>query len=255
MKIVRFTFGNSDPAYGIIQDDIVYILHHDPYQGLMPGRQIAPLDQVKLLAPCLPTKVVAVGLNYASHAAELKSELPKEPIIFFKPPSSVIGPGEPIIMPPQSSQVDYEAELVVVIGRRGRNIPIDSASGHILGYTCGNDVTARDFQRTDKLWTRAKGFDTFCVLGPWIETKLDVSSLQVMAKLNGEIRQNGNTQDLVFNIPALVSFISGIMTLECGDVIMTGTPAGIGPLKHGDSIEISVEGIGVLRNPVTATIN
>ncbi|MBN1316265.1 MAG: fumarylacetoacetate hydrolase family protein, partial [Anaerolineales bacterium] len=233
-------------------DGTVFTLDGDPYQKIIPNRQIAPLKDVKLLAPCLPTKIIAVGLNYADHAAELKGELPQEPIIFFKPPSSVIGPGEWIRMPPQSNQVDYEAELTVIIGRQGRRIPPESAPDYILGYTCGNDVTARDLQRSDRLWTRAKGFDTFCVLGPWIETELDTTSLQVISKLNGEIRQQGNTDKMVFDVPALVAYISGVMTLEPGDAIMTGTPAGIGPMADGDMIEISVEGIGTLSNPVTA---
>jgi 2-keto-4-pentenoate hydratase/2-oxohepta-3-ene-1,7-dioic acid hydratase in catechol pathway len=179
--------------------------------------------------------------------------VPKEPLLFFKPPSSVIGPGAPIILPPQSERVEHESELAIVIGRRCRDVTEEAAWGHVLGVTCGNDVTARDLQRQDKLWTRAKGFDTFCPLGPWLVAGLDesdVADLRIVCRVNGEVRQRGRTGEMVFSPAALIAYASSVMTLEPGDVIMTGTPAGVGPLLAGDVVEVAVEGIGVLHNPV-----
>jgi 2-keto-4-pentenoate hydratase/2-oxohepta-3-ene-1,7-dioic acid hydratase in catechol pathway len=215
------------------------------------------LDQVRLLAPCQPSKIVALGKNYAAHAREMaakgmSSEVPSEPLIFLKPPSAVIGPGEAIVYPAMSQQVDYEAELVVVIGRRAKSVAQGEARSYVLGYTCGNDVTARDLQKKDGQWTRGKGFDTFCPLGPWIVTNPDPANLHLETRVNGVVRQSGVTSDLIFGVEVLVSHISQIMTLEPGDVIMTGTPAGVGPLVPGDVVEVEIEGIGVLRNPVVA---
>jgi len=197
---------------------------------------------------------VCIGRNYAAHAAEHKAEVPKEPLIFFKPPSSVIGPGAPIVLTPQSKQVEHESELVLVIGRRCRNVSADEAWNYVLGVTCGNDVTARDLQRQDSQWTRAKGFDTFCPLGPWLITGLsesEVANLEVTCRVNGEVRQRGNTSEMVFSPAQLIAYISAIMTLEPGDAIMTGTPAGVGPLIEGDEVEVEVAGVGILKNPVT----
>ena len=197
-----------------------------------------------------PGKIIAVGRNYVDHAKERGVDVPEIPLIFFKPPSSVIGPEEAIILPPQSTRVDHESELAVVIGKAGRWIQADQAMNHVMGYTAANDVTARDLQQRDGQWTRGKGFDTFCPLGPWIETELDPSDTILRCRVNGEMRQMGSTREMVFTVQQLIAFISTVMTLEPGDVILTGTPAGIGPLVSGDVVEVEVEGIGVLRNPV-----
>jgi 2-keto-4-pentenoate hydratase/2-oxohepta-3-ene-1,7-dioic acid hydratase in catechol pathway len=205
----------------------------------------------KHLAPALPGKIIAVGLNYRDHALELGLALPDEPIIFMKPSTSVIGPGDVIIYPAQSNRVDYEAELAVVISRQCRNVPVHEAKDVILGYTCFNDVTARDLQVKDSQWTRAKSFDTFAPLGPWIVTDIaDPNNLTITSRLNGEIKQSSNTNNLIFNVFKLIEFISSVMTLEKWDIIATGTPAGIGPMQRGDEIEIAIEGIGALTNRV-----
>jgi len=195
-----------------------------------------------------PGKIIAVGLNYRSHAAELGMELSPEPVLFMKPPSSVIGPGQDIVMPPQSAQVDYEAELAVVIGNTCSHVDEDEAAGHVLGYTCANDVTARDLQKSDGQWTRSKSFDTFCPLGPWIETEAPAPEALVELVLNGEVRQSAPVSDMIFPPLELVAFISEIMTLEAGDVILTGTPPGVGPLAAGDEVKVRVEGVGELVN-------
>ena len=205
---------------------------------------------VKLLAPILPSKIIGIGKNYADHAAEMDGVLPTEPLIFLKPNTSVIGPNEFIVLPRQSSMVHHEAELAVVIGRFCKDVPRERVAEVILGYTCANDVSARDVQKSDGQWTRAKGFDTFCPLGPWIETDLDPSELAVAAYVGSEQRQSGNTRDLIFSVVDLVSYVSHQMTLLPGDVILTGTPAGVGPIIAGDEIEISIEGIGSLVNSV-----
>jgi 2-keto-4-pentenoate hydratase/2-oxohepta-3-ene-1,7-dioic acid hydratase in catechol pathway len=212
------------------------------------------LPDVRLLAPIFSSKVVCVGRNYAEHAAELGNEVPKEPLIFLKPSTSVIGPNDAIRLPPQSKQVEHEAELAVVIGvgpGPARRLDRAAAEKVIFGYTCANDVTARDLQKADVQFTRAKGFDSFCPLGPWITTGLDVSDLEVRCEVSDEVRQIGRTKDLVFDIPTLVSYVSHVMTLLPGDVILTGTPAGVGPLTAGDTVTVRIEGIGELTNPVT----
>ncbi|MCA1960128.1 MAG: fumarylacetoacetate hydrolase family protein [Desulfomonile sp.] len=247
MKLVRFLI-----------DNVVY-------RGRLEADRIIPLDgtgaeqsyslaDVRLLAPVSPTKVVAIGLNYRDHAEEVRLPIPEEPLLFIKPPSSVIGPEEPILMPPQSARVDYEAELAVVIGKQARRVPRDRAAEHILGYTCLNDVTARDLQKRDGQWTRAKGFDTFCPIGPWVETEVDPSDLAIELYLNGERKQASRTSMLIFPVDRLVEFVSSVMTLEPGDIIATGTTSGIGPMKAGDSVEVRIEGIGSLNNPVN-TVN
>ena len=209
------------------------------------------LADVRLLSPILPSKVVCVGRNYAEHAAEHDAEVPKEPLLFLKPSTSVIGPGDAIKLPVQSKQVEHEAELAVVIGRQGaRRVSREAAMASVFGYTCANDVTARDLQRTDSQWTRAKGFDSFCPVGPWIVTDVDPSDLEVRCEVNEEVRQLGRTRDMVFDIPTLISYVSHIMTLLPGDVILTGTPAGVEPIVAGDSVEVRIEGIGSLINPV-----
>ena len=207
------------------------------------------MEDVELLAPCCPSKIVCVGLNYVEHAKELKMKLPEEPILFLKPPSAVIGPGTEIIVPKSSERVDYEGELGVVIGKRCKAIAADEAKKHILGYTCFNDVTARDLQQKDGQWTRAKSFDTFAPFGPWIAS-IDPSDADIKTRVNGQIRQSSNTADLIFGVPSLIEFISNVMTLEPGDVIATGTPPGVGRLEKGDVVEVEIEGIGVLKNRV-----
>jgi len=219
--------------------------------GIVSGGEVIPLEDVELLTPCQPSKIICVGLNYVEHARELKMTLPEEPIIFLKPPTAALSPGGEIIYPPSSRQVDYEGELAVVIGKMGRNIPADEAEGHILGYTCFNDVTARDLQQRDTQWTRAKSFDTFAPFGPWIAS-IDPSGVDIETRVNGETVQKSNTSDLIFGVPRLIEFISGIMTLQPGDVIATGTPPGVGQLHLGDLVEVEIEGIGVLENSVVA---
>jgi 2-keto-4-pentenoate hydratase/2-oxohepta-3-ene-1,7-dioic acid hydratase in catechol pathway len=209
-----------------------------------------PLAESRLLAPILPSKVVAFGRTYADHAAELGNKIPDQPLCFLKPSTSVIGPGATIVMPPQSEQVSYEGELAVVIGRPCRDVAADTASSVILGYSIANDVTARDLQKTDGQWARAKGFDTFCPLGPWIETELDPQGLSIRTEVDGELRQDGNTSDLLFTVGELIEWISAAMTLLPGDVILTGTPEGVGLLEAGQTVSIEIEGIGTLSNPV-----
>jgi len=207
-------------------------------------------DTAELLPPVVPTKIVAVGRNYAEHAKELGNEAPSEPIIFLKPPSALLPPNGTIIRPPQSQRVDFEGELAIVIGKTARNIAAADWRSVVLGFTCANDVTARDLQKKDVQFTRGKSFDTFCPLGPCIETDLDPSALSLRTRVNGEVKQNGNTRDMVFNCGAIIEFITSVMTLEPGDVILTGTPAGVGPLAAGDHVEVEIESIGVLQNVV-----
>jgi 2-keto-4-pentenoate hydratase/2-oxohepta-3-ene-1,7-dioic acid hydratase in catechol pathway len=251
LKLVGF-LRNGQPCYGLIEGEAVYAVEGSIFGEFRRAQKVAPLIEVGLLAPCRPTKVLAVGLNYRTHAAEAGHDVPAEPLVFSKPPSSVIGPLEPIVYPVLSQQVDYEGELAVVIGQRVRNVSPEKADDFILGYTCGNDVTARDLQRRDDQWTRAKGFDTFCPLGPHIVTDLDPTHLAIRTRVNGEIRQSASTADMVFSVAELIAYISQVMTLEPGDVILTGTPAGVGPLQPGDLVEVEIEGIGTLRNPVVS---
>jgi len=251
MRIVRFELmGRS--GYGILEGEKISVLWGTPYDGLgnTTGEGMS-LPEVRLLAPCEPTKIVALGLNYRDHAAEFGHPLPEEPLLFMKPSTAVIGPDEDIVYPAMSRQVDYEAELAVVIGRTCRHVKEEDFRDYVLGYTAINDVTARDLQRKDGQFTRSKSFDTFAPLGPWIETAIpDPDNLTVEAYLNGERRQHSSTANMVFGVATLVSFISRIMTLWPGDVIATGTPAGIGPMAPGDVVEIRVEGIGRLQNRV-----
>jgi 2-keto-4-pentenoate hydratase/2-oxohepta-3-ene-1,7-dioic acid hydratase in catechol pathway len=249
-RIVRYRC-RDEISYGLIWDGGVYRLAASPEQGLLAGPRLAGLDEVTLLAPCQPTKVVAVGQNYAAHAAELGSSVPAEPLLFLKPPSAVIGPNRAILYPRHlSTQVDYEAELAVVIGRQAYRVRPAEAAQYILGYTCANDVTARDLQRRDGQWTRSKSFDTFCPLGPWIVPGLDVSDLGIRCRVNGQLRQDGRTSDMVFGVDELVAYVSAVMTLSPGDVILTGTPSGIGPLEPGDRVAVEIDGIGALENHV-----
>ncbi len=211
-----------------------------------------PMSEVRLLAPILPTKVVCVGKNYAAHASEMGSEPPKNPVIFMKPSTSVIGPNVPIKLPPNAERVDYEGELAAVIGQPCKDVPEARGAEVVLGYTVANDVTARDQQQADGQWTRAKGYDTFCPLGPWIDTDVDPGDLEIRTELDGEVKQESRTSHLLHDVPALVSWISRVMTLLPGDVILTGTPAGVGPMRDGQKVSVSVGGLGTLTNPVQA---
>jgi 2-keto-4-pentenoate hydratase/2-oxohepta-3-ene-1,7-dioic acid hydratase in catechol pathway len=249
MRIVRYRFKDSI-AYGLLEGEEIQEIRGDVFGEFDVGVRIGGLKEVDLLAPCEPGKIVAVGLNYRDHAEEANEKIPDEPLLFLKPPTAVIGSEEKIIYPRMSSQVDYEGELGVVIARVSRDVPLESTPNHILGYVCFNDVTARDLQRKDTQWTRGKGFDTFAPLGPWIITDLDPHHLRLETYLNGELKQSSNTENLIFNCYRLVSFISHIMTLMPGDVIATGTPSGIGPMKVGDRVDVVIEGIGTLTNYV-----
>jgi 2-keto-4-pentenoate hydratase/2-oxohepta-3-ene-1,7-dioic acid hydratase in catechol pathway len=211
-----------------------------------------PLSSVKLLAPVLPSKVVCIGKNYADHAAEMGGAPPEAPVVFLKPSTSVIGPGDAIVLPRNSERVDHEAELGIVIGRLCREVPRERAFDVVLGYTCGNDVTARDHQKQDGQWTRAKGHDTFCPLGPWVETEVPVADVAVRCVVDGDVRQDGRTSALIHDVPAVIEWVTAFMTLLPGDVILTGTPAGVGPITSGASVSVFVEGIGTLTNPVVA---
>ena len=249
MKFVRFLYDHTS-AYGLLEGDQVRPIEGDPFSGYQPTRKELPLKAVRLLAPCIPSKIVAVGVNYPDHAAEFKRDLPKEPLLFLKPSTAVLDPNEAIRLPSGSSRVDFEAELGVVIKKRATGISEKDADDFILGYTCFNDVTARDLQKKDGQWTRAKSFDTFAPMGPCIVTDIDPGQLTVESYLNGKRCQSASTSQLIFKVQELVSFISQIMTLLPGDLIATGTPAGIGLMKSGDVIEIVIEPIGRLANPV-----
>jgi 2-keto-4-pentenoate hydratase/2-oxohepta-3-ene-1,7-dioic acid hydratase in catechol pathway len=257
MRIARFTAG-EEPRFGVVDEDgdpaVLASLLGDPlYQGVEPTGERVALDDVRLLAPVIPrSKVVCVGRNYADHAAEMGGDTPAEPLLFLKPNTAVIGPGDPISYPRQSSDVQFEGELAVVIRRICRDVPAERAGDVILGFTVGNDVTARDLQRKDVQFTRAKGFDSFCPLGPWIETDLDSGDLELTTTLNGDLRQRGRTSQMIFDVPTLVAHITSVMTLLPGDVILTGTPAGVGPMRPGDDVAVTVQGIGTLTNRVVS---
>jgi 2-keto-4-pentenoate hydratase/2-oxohepta-3-ene-1,7-dioic acid hydratase in catechol pathway len=249
MRLVRFRFGDRI-ATGVVEGDAVRALAGTFFENPVPSGEEIPLDDVRLLAPILPSKVVCLGKNYAAHAAEFGSEVPEEPLVFLKPSTSVSGPGDPIPLPPISNRVDYEGELAVVIGRIARNVRAEETFRYILGYTCGNDVTLRDLQKKDDQWARAKGFDGSCPLGPWVETELDPIDVHLETRVNGEVRQSASTSDMVFGVATIIEFVTEFMTLLPGDVIMTGTPEGVGKLEPGDRVEVVVDGIGVLMNPV-----
>jgi 2-keto-4-pentenoate hydratase/2-oxohepta-3-ene-1,7-dioic acid hydratase in catechol pathway len=251
MRIVRYQQKNQPPKTGWIFEEKIGEVEGNIYGEYRRQEARIPLSEVKLLTPCIPSKIVCVGRNYVEHARELGNDVPKIPLIFLKPPSSIINPNEAIVLPPQSKQVEHEAELVVVFGKRGRNITAENARSYILGYTVGNDITARDLQKIDGQWTRAKGFDTFCSFGPWIDTDFDISDALITCKVSGQPRQMASTRDMVFNVNTLIAYVSSIMTIEPGDILFTGTPAGVGPLKTGDEVVVEIEGLGLLSNPVT----
>jgi 2-keto-4-pentenoate hydratase/2-oxohepta-3-ene-1,7-dioic acid hydratase in catechol pathway len=252
MRIIRYSTNNDPPNFGWMFEDRIGPVEGSIFSEFRRADASIPFDSVRLHPPLLPGKILCVGRNYAAHAKEHDAEVPEVPLLFMKPSTSLVGPEDTIYLPPQSQKVEHEAELVVVIGKRGRWIKPEQAAEHILGYTIGNDVTARDLQRRDGQWTRAKGFDTFCPLGPWIETEFDPSDAMITCHVNGEMRQMASTRDMVFRVDHLIAFASSIMTLEPGDILMTGTPAGVGPLMPGDVVEAAVEGLGALRNKVAA---
>jgi len=249
MKIVRYQDG-SLVKYGVIEKETIREMEGDPFSHFHLTSKVKKVGEAKLLSPCLPSKIVALGLNYRDHAEEVKLPIPDKPLLFIKPSTSVIGPGEAILYPKMSKRVDYEAELAVVIGKVAKNVSEEKAADYILGYTCLNDVTARDLQPKDGQWTLSKSFDTFSPIGPWIVTDMDPYQLEISSYLNGERRQHSNTKNLIFGPRQLVSFISWAMTLLPGDVIATGTPSGIGPMAIGDQIDVVIEGIGTLSNHV-----
>jgi 2-keto-4-pentenoate hydratase/2-oxohepta-3-ene-1,7-dioic acid hydratase in catechol pathway len=260
MRIIRFSAPEklgvgTDPLFGVLNDqDAILVLRGDPiYSGIVPAEKSLKLSDVKLLAPVIPrSKVVCIGKNYADHAAEMDSEVPSEPIIFIKPNTSVIGPNEVIIWPRMSERVDYEAELAIVIGRICKEVPASKAKDVIYGYTLANDVTARDLQKKDGQWSRAKGFDTFCPLGPWIETEFVPGDQKITSTLNGEVKQSSMLSEMIFKVPQIIEFVTNVMTLLPGDVILTGTPAGIGPMPSGASITVAIDGLGALTNKVSS---
>lgn len=268
MKVCRFSTNADAPPtvppgapgvfWGLMEDGKVRALENSPFSAPDGGSKALPvtgpsysLDQVRLLPPCWPSKIVCLGRNYVEHARELDNPIPAEPLIFLKPPSSMIATGDTIVYAEDSSRVDHEGEIALVIGRRCRHLGAgEPAAPYIFGYTCCNDVTARDLQRKDGQWTRSKGFDTFCPFGPVISTDVDPAQLEVRTYLNGALRQHGKVADMIFNFDAIVRFVSRVMTLEPGDLIATGSPAGVGPMNIGDTVEVVIEGIGVLRNKV-----
>jgi 2-keto-4-pentenoate hydratase/2-oxohepta-3-ene-1,7-dioic acid hydratase in catechol pathway len=252
MRFIRYQTPSQPPRYGWVHEDKVGALDGLPFGEFRRLEADLPLRSVTLLAPVEPGKIIGIGRNYIEHAREQSIPMPEIPQLFLKPPSTVIGPHAKILLPPQSQQIEHAASLVVVIGRVGRWIPLEKAMDYVLGFTIGNDISARDLQQRDGQWTRAKGFDTFCPLGPWIETELDPTDVMITCHVNSGMRQMASTRDMVFSIKQLVAFISSIMTLNPGDIIMTGTPTGTGQLMDGDVVQITVDGIGTLRNPVSA---
>ena len=258
MRIVRFSPGpdsglGTDPLFGVLEDDAtITVITGDPiYSGIQKTAATVPVSQVRLLAPVIPrSKVVCIGKNYADHAAEMGGVVPDEPIIFLKPNTSVIGPNDTIVWPDMSERIDHESELAIVIGRLCKDVPIERVNDVIFGYTIANDVTARDLQQKDGQWTRAKSFDTFCPLGPWIDTDFIPGTQKITATVNGEIKQSAQLSDMMFKVPEIINFVSRVMTLLPGDVILTGTPAGIGPMVAGADATMAIEGLGELTNKV-----
>jgi 2-keto-4-pentenoate hydratase/2-oxohepta-3-ene-1,7-dioic acid hydratase in catechol pathway len=247
--VIRFLEG-STPRYAAVEGDTAYPFDGAPWDTPVPSSRGVQVAGLTLLVPCAPSKIVGVGKNYRAHVKEMKSDTPDEPLIFLKPPSALLASGEPIVRPRGYERVDYEGELGVVIGRRAQHVKLDDALSFVFGYTCINDVTVRDLQKKDIQFTRAKGFDTFAPLGPSIATDLDPSKLRLCTRVNGEIKQDADVSDMVFDVPTLVAFVSRVMTLVPGDVIATGTPSGVGNLRAGDVVDVEIEGIGTLHNSV-----
>jgi len=252
MRLCRLV-ADGRPRWGSTEGDEVRLFDAAPWVGGRPDGTALPFASAALLPPCEPTKVVCVGLNYRAHAAEMGKELPAEPLIFLKAPSALLAPGGEVVLPRQSQRIEHEGELALVIGRRARHVPVSRALDHVLGYSCADDVTARDIQRREKVYARAKGFDTFCPVGPWLETDVpDPQGLALALRVNGEVRQRGSTGDMIFTVAEVIAFISSVMTLEPGDLILTGTPPGVGPLGPGDTVEVEIAGIGTLRHGVAS---
>lgn len=253
MRFVRVMIPNTEtPVYGVLEGTQVALFKGLPWGEPEFVGVAVELDELKVLAPTIPSKIICVGKNYAEHAAEMNSAVPDEPVIFLKPNTSIIADEDAIVLPAQSNEVHYEAELAVVIGAVAKDVSVERAGEVIFGYTCANDVTARDLQAKDKQWTRAKGFDTFCPLGPWIETELNPDTLAISCEVNDEVKQSSNTKEMIRGVHEMVSWISKVMTLIPGDVILTGTPAGVGPIVAGDTVSVTIQGIGTLTNPVVA---
>ena len=250
MRIIRFMTKDGNIHYGWLENNLIGLIDGDLFGEYKRQALTMKIESQRILAPVMPTKIICVGRNYKEHAVEQNVEIPESPQLFLKPPSAIIAIEENIQIPPQSKQVEHEAELVVVIGRKGRWISVEESNDYILGYTIGNDVTARDIQHKDLQWTRGKGFDTFCPIGPWIETELDPADCLISCRVNGGLRQMASTREMIFSVNQIVSYVSTVMTLEPGDLIFTGTPAGIGGIKSGDTVEIEIEGIGTLTNTV-----
>jgi 2-keto-4-pentenoate hydratase/2-oxohepta-3-ene-1,7-dioic acid hydratase in catechol pathway len=259
VRIARFATAGGDVSFGVVEgpsedpaDLVVTRIDGHPFAPFSLSGEPTPLSEVRLLAPVLPSKVVCIGKNYADHISEMGGEAPTDPVVFLKPSTAVVGPGEPIVLPRNSTRVDHEAELGIVVGRLCREVPRERALDVVLGYTCGNDVTARDHQKADGQWTRGKSHDSFCPLGPWIETDMDASDVPVQARVDGELRQDGSTKLLLHDIPDVIEWVTAFMTLLPGDVILTGTPAGVGPIAAGQVVSVTVGGVGTLANPVVA---
>ncbi|MEI7452601.1 MAG: fumarylacetoacetate hydrolase family protein [Actinomycetes bacterium] len=260
MKICRVSV-NDELFFGVLEgldangepgdETVIAILEGHPFNGINPDGRFVRYQDVRLVAPVLPSKIVAIGKNYAAHAAETNlGEVPSEPLMFLKPSTSVVGPGDPIILPWQSELVEHESELAIVIGRVCAEVPKERAHEVIFGFTCANDLTARDLQHADVQWTRAKSFDTFCPLGPWIETELDWEDVSIQCRVNDVLKQDGTSLDMVFDVASIIEAVSSVMTLLPGDVILTGSPAGTGPITAGDNVSVTISGIGTLKNPV-----
>ncbi|MDQ1701386.1 MAG: hypothetical protein QOF57_638 [Frankiaceae bacterium] len=254
MRIARFSL-DDEVDFGVVDGDEVAPITGHPFAPFTFTGYRYPLADVKLLAPVIPSKIIAVGKNYASHAAEMATApevAPEAPILFLKPSTSVIGCGERIVLPPSSERVDFEGELAIVIGRLCKDVPVERVTDVVLGYTIANDVTARDQQVADRQWMRSKSYDTFCPLGPWLETAVDPDDIGITTTLNGVVKQHGRTSEMIFDVRTIVAYVSTVMTLLPGDIILTGTPAGVGPMNPGDSVSITIEGIGTLDNTVIA---
>ncbi len=243
---------NAAPIFVRLEGPTAHVLTGAPWLGSAATGETLKFDEADLLCPVTPSKVLCIGRNYAAHAKELGNEVPAEPLLFLKPPSSLLDPRGTIVLPKESTRVEHEAELGVVIGKRSKNLTRESALEAVFGFTAVGDITARDLQKKDGQWARAKGFDTFCPVGPWIETQLEPSQLRVMARVNGVVKQDGPTSDMIFDVPSLLAYTSRMMTLEPGDILVTGTPEGVGPLAPGDELEIEVSSIGILRSRVAA---
>ena len=250
MRLCRLDVAGA-PRWGVIDDDLITLLDGPPWEDPRKLGGAVPLAGAALLPPCEPSKIVCVGLNYRAHAAEQGKEVPAEPLLFLKAPSALVPPGGVVLLPPESQEVHYEGELALVIGTRAQRVSVADALGHVLGYTCLDDVTARDIQRREKVYTHAKGFDTFCPVGPWLETGIaDPQTLDLTLRVNGAVRQHGPTSDMIFSVAEVIEYISRFMTLEPGDLITTGTPPGVGPIHDGDTVDVEISGIGTLHHGV-----